>query len=123
MSRPVFDAEKVHPDVQSKLGADDGIIAEVQAAVASNDVVVVGMKQNVFPKKAKAALTAKGVPFKYLEYGSYFGIGRRRLTLKMWTGWPTFPMIFVKGTFVGGATELGALIESGELDKMLAASH
>ena len=38
----------------------------------------------------------------------------------MWTGWPTFPMVFVKGTLVGGADDLTALAESGELATMLA---
>jgi monothiol glutaredoxin len=37
----------------------------------------------------------------------------------MWTGWPTFPMVFVKGTLVGGASELQALIDKGELKGML----
>jgi glutaredoxin-related protein len=40
--------------------------------------------------------------------------------LKMWTGWPTFPMVFVKGVLVGGATDVQALISSGELKKLLA---
>jgi glutaredoxin-related protein len=60
------------------------------------------------------------MPYKYLEYGSYFGPWRRRNALKMWTGWPTFPMVFVKGVLVGGAKELGALIDNGELARMLA---
>jgi glutaredoxin-related protein len=33
----------------------------------------------------------------------------------MWTGWPTFPMIFVKGTLIGGYENLKALKDSGEL--------
>jgi len=37
----------------------------------------------------------------------------------MWTGWPTFPMIFVKGTLVGGAVDLEKLIASGELATLL----
>ena len=37
----------------------------------------------------------------------------------MWTGWPTFPMVFVKGTLVGGASDLDKLIAGGELKKML----
>jgi glutaredoxin-related protein len=37
----------------------------------------------------------------------------------MWTGWPTFPMVFVKGALVGGASDLEALIASGELARML----
>ena len=66
------------------------------------------------------ALTAAGVNFKYLEYGSYFNHWRRRNALKMWTGWPTFPMVFVKGTLVGGASDVEALIASGELKTLLA---
>jgi glutaredoxin-related protein len=81
--------------------------------------VVVGMKQNPFPARARKALEAIGQPFKYLEYGSYFGMWRPRSALKMWTGWPTIPMVFVKGVLVGGSSELQALIDSGELKAML----
>jgi len=59
------------------------------------------------------------VPFRYLEYGSYLHEWRRRNALKMWTGWPTFPMIFVKGVLVGGADDVARLIASGELDRRL----
>ena len=52
-----------------------------------------------------------------IEYGSYWSEWRRRLALKMWTGWPTFPMVFVKGVLVGGAQDLERLINSGELKK------
>jgi glutaredoxin-related protein len=95
-------------------------VREVQAAIAANDIVVVGMAQNPFPLRARRALDAAGMPYKYLEYGSYFGPWRRRNALKMWTGWPTFPMVFVKGVLVGGAKELRALLDSGELARMLA---
>jgi glutaredoxin-related protein len=78
------------------------------------------MAQNPFPKKARKALDAAGVPHQYLQFGSYLGEWRRRNALKMWTGWPTFPMVFVKGTLVGGAGELERIIASGELTKLLA---
>jgi glutaredoxin-related protein len=38
----------------------------------------------------------------------------------MWTGWPTFPMVFVEGTLIGGAHEAEQLIASGELARLLA---
>ncbi|MCB2001610.1 MAG: glutaredoxin, partial [Rhodoferax sp.] len=72
------------------------------------------------PKKARKLLDAAGVPYHYLEYGSYFNTWRNRNALKMWTGWPTFPMVFVKGTLVGGADDVEKLLASGELQKMLA---
>ncbi len=121
MTRPVLDDAHVHPAIRETIARHNaGIVREVQEAVASNDVVVVGMAQNPFPKKARKALDAAGIPFRYLGYGSYLRGWRRRLALKIWTGWPTFPMVFVKGVLVGGASDLSRLIESGELGRMLA---
>ena len=121
MTRNILDEAHIHPAIRETIANNRAdIVREVQAAVASNDVVVVGMKQNPNPKKARKALEAAAIPYKYLEYGSYLDNWRRRNALKMWTGWPTFPMVFVKGIFVGGADDLSRLIESGELKSMLA---
>src|SRR6266542_4306841 len=122
MTRDILDEAHIHPAIRETIaGKHADIVREVQAAVANNDVVVVGMKQNPAPKKARKALDAAAIPYKYLEYGSYLGPWRRRNALKMWTGWPTFPMVFINGTLIGGADDLEKLIETGELDRMLAA--
>ncbi len=119
--RPLLPEARVDPAIRDAMtGNHRDIIDEVEAAIAAHDVVVVGMKQNPHPKQARKALTAAGVPFHYLEYGSYLNTWRRRLTLKMWSGWPTFPMIFVKGVLVGGADDVEKLIASGELKRRLA---
>jgi glutaredoxin-related protein len=122
MPRSILAEARIHPAIRDKIANSHAdIVREVQAAIASNDVVVVGMAQNPFPRRARRTLDAHGIRQKYLEYGSYFGAWRRRNALKMWTGWPTFPMVFVKGVLVGGAREVEALIDSGELGRMLAA--
>ncbi len=121
MSRPLLPESAIHPAIAAQIGTPDkSTLAEVQAAVAAQDVVVVGMAQNPFPRRARKALDKAGVPYTYLEYGSYLGRWRDRLALKMWTGWPTFPQIFVRGLFVGGAEDLQKLIDSGELKTLLA---
>jgi monothiol glutaredoxin len=121
MPRSILDEAHIHPAIREKIASNHAdIVREVQAAIAANDIVVVGMAQNPFPRRARRALDAAGMPYKYLEYGSYFGPWRRRNALKMWTGWPTFPMVFVKGVLVGGAKELRALLDSGELARLLA---
>jgi monothiol glutaredoxin len=121
MPRAVLEEKRIHPAVRERIANHrTEIVREVEDAIARHAVVVVGMRQNPFPRKAKAALDAAGVPFHYLGYGSYFSDWRRRNALKMWTGWPTFPMVFVKGQFVGGADDLAALIASGELKRLLA---
>lgn len=122
MPRAVLPEARLHPairDAVANLHAD--IVREVEDAITAHAVVVVGMAQNPFPKAARRALDAATVPYRYLEYGSYFSQWRRRNALKMWTGWPTFPMVFVRGTLVGGAADLKKLIASGELKRLLGA--
>ena len=124
MSRNILGDADIHPAIRQKVAdyrAD--IVQEVQAAIAAHDIVVVGMRQNPFPRRARKALDRAGAPYKYLGYGSYFGGWRPRTALKMWTGWPTFPMIFIKGMLVGGATDLTRLIDNGELTRLLAKSR
>jgi glutaredoxin-related protein len=75
---------------------------------------------NPFPKQACKALDMIQQPYKYLEYGNYFNSWRKRNALKMWSGWPTFPMVFVKGTLIGGTDDLKSMIASGELKKIIA---
>jgi len=119
--RRVLDESRIHPAIRATIaGHHADIVREVESAVAANDVVVIGMRQNPMPRRARKALDSKGIAYKYLEYGSYLNTWRRRNALKMWTGWPTFPMIFVKGVLVGGATDLERLIDSGELARLLA---
>jgi monothiol glutaredoxin len=121
MPRPVLDESAIHPAIRPKVaGLHADLIAEVQAALARHPVVVVGMAQNPFVKKARRALAAAGVPHHNMDYGSYLSEWRRRNALKMWTGWPTFPMVFVKGQLVGGAEDVARLIDSGELKRLLA---
>ena len=122
MPRTILDEARLHPSIRYKvanLHAD--IVHNVQSAATSHDVLVVGMKQNPMCGRARRALVAAGVAHHYLEYGSYFSLWRKRNALKMWAGWPTFPMVFVRGVLVGGADDLRALIDSGELRRMLGA--
>jgi glutaredoxin-related protein len=116
----VLDEARIHPAIRERIANHHAdIVREVESAVRANAVVVVGMRQNPVVKEARKALAAAGIPYAYLEYGSYLNTWRRRNALKMWTGWPTFPMVFVRGTLVGGASDLAALIASGELKRML----
>jgi len=122
MPRSILDESRIHPGVRDKIASlHADIVKEVEDAIAQHSIVVVGMKQNPNPRRARKALDAKGKAYKYLEYGSYLGPWRRRNALKMWTGWPTFPMVFVNGVLIGGADDLVKLIETGELDRLLAA--
>lgn len=120
MPRAILEEARLHPDIRERVaGLNRDLVDEVQAAVAAHPVVVVGMSMNPYTRRARRALAAAGVACRYLEYGGYLDQWRRRNALKMWTGWPTFPMVFVKGTLVGGASDLDRLIASGELQRLL----
>ena len=120
MPRPVLDEAHIHPAIRTKLAENrQAIVREVMEAIEANDVVVVGMAMNPFPRKARKTLDQAKQPYRYLEYGSYLSRWRERNALKMWTGWPTIPMVFVKGVLIGGSTELQTLVDSGELKTLL----
>ena len=120
MPRQVLDESRIHPAVRERLANHHAdIVHNVQAASLSNPVLVVGMAINPFCRRARKALDAASQPHHYLEYGSYFSRWRERNALKMWTGWPTLPMVFVRGVLVGGASDLQKLIDSGELKRLL----
>lgn len=116
-----LDESKKLAAVSTKMNAFHAdTINEVAKAIEAHDVVIVGMKQNPFPRKARKLLDSLSVKYHYLEYGSYASSWKQRLALKMWAGWPTYPMIFVKGTLIGGSDDLKALVDSGEFDKLRA---
>jgi glutaredoxin-related protein len=105
MARQILPESSIHPAARELVSTSHAdIVREVQAAVAANDIVIIGMKVNPFPRKARRLLDAAGLAYCYLEYGGYLSQWRRRTALKMWCGWSTFPMVFVKGMLVGGAS-------------------
>jgi glutaredoxin-related protein len=118
MTRLTLSQDKVSPAVQEAVGKYHREVVEtVASTVAREKVVVVGMAQNPFVKRARKLLDEAGTKFTYLEYGSYFSLWKPRLALKMWAGFPTFPMVFIDGTLIGGFTELKALKDQGTLPK------
>ena len=121
MPRPILEESRIHPALRESIaGLHAQTLREVQDAVAKNAVVVVGMATNPYCRRARRALESAGIAHRYLEYGSYLSGWRQRNAIKMWTGWPTLPMVFVKGTLVGGCDDLQRLMASGEIQRLLA---
>ena len=121
MPRLLIIENAVHPSIRQKIADNHvDVVQQVTKAIHQHPVVVVGMAGNPMVGKARKALDAAGVKHEYLAFGSYFSQWRRRNALKMWSGWPTFPMVFVHGVLIGGADDLQQLVDSGELKDMLA---
>lgn len=113
---------QIHNNIANEVGGKPDhqlTVQEVQQAIQQHAVVIIGMSYNPHPKAAKKLLDQHNIKYKYLEYGGYLSEWKRRGALKMWSGWQTFPMIFVNGILVGGKSDLEKLINSGELTTML----
>lgn len=118
--RPLLPQERLSPEAaQAIAGFHPDIVKQVAEAVARDPVVVVGMAQNPVVKKAREALAGAGIAYTYLEYGSYFSQWKQRLAIKLWSGWPTFPQVFVKGSLIGGNAETRAALADGTFQARL----
>ncbi len=119
-TRPLLSEEHRTEHVSEKMGAfHPSVISEVVRTVERDPLVVVGMSQNPFVRKARRALDEAGLTFTYLEYGSYLSAWKERLAIKMWSGWPTFPQVFVRGTLIGGFGQMMHGLGDGTLRERL----
>jgi glutaredoxin-related protein len=116
MPRHTLNESQIHPAIQGLIANHHReVVEEVQAAMVQHRVMLVGMRQNPVCKAVRKRLSDANIQHHYLEYGSYFSDWRKRNALKLWTGWPTFPMVFVEGVLVGGDKDVQALLASGAL--------
>jgi glutaredoxin-related protein len=122
-TRHILPSSRLAPTALDKsLAFHRAIVDEVEQAVADSPIVVVGMAQNPHCRKVRNALSAASFDHKYLEYGSYLAGWRERLAIKLWSGWPTFPQVFVRGVLIGGEDLTVAAIADGSLRERLEAS-
>lgn len=120
MPRQTLDDSRLHPAIREEVANQHAdIVHNVNAAALSNPVLVVGMAGNPHCGRARRLLDGAQIPFHYLGYGGYLSEWRPRGALKAWSGWPTFPMVFVKGNLIGGADDLARLVKSGEIKRLL----
>jgi monothiol glutaredoxin len=120
-ARPILPDARISPRAAAQMRAfHSDFLGEVQKTIADNDIVIVGMAQNPVVKRAKKLLDDAGLAYAYVGHGSYLSGYRRRLIIKLWSGWPFFPQIFVKGTLIGGADDLKAELDDGTVKSRLA---
>ena len=73
-----------------------------------------------FSGQTVAALKSVGKPFSYINI---FEDPEIREGLKVFSNWPTFPQLYVKGELIGGADIVAEMYHSGELHELLSDSH
>ena len=122
-NRPLLDAAAIsEPALAAMETYHADLVRHVAETVRREPVVVIGMMHYPSVGKARKALDAAGIKHTYLEYGSYFNGWRPRLAIKLWSGWPTYPQVFVKGVLIGGGNETRTALADGTLQRRIAAS-
>ena len=120
MPRSVLEESRIHSAIRDKIANHHAdIVAEVEAAIAKHHVVVVAWRRTPCQRKRKCSMPQASRTT--IWNTGALNNWRRRNALKMWTGWPTFPMVFVDHVLVGGAEDV-VLLKSGRTQKY-AAEH
>ena len=97
------------------------INAAIDAEVKSNDVLLFmkgtpKMPMCGFSGQCVQILNHLGVPFKGVNI---LESDELRQGVKDYSNWPTFPQLYIKGEFVGGADITREMFQAGELQAML----
>lgn len=95
--------------------------ARIEEQIRSNDILLYMKGTPDFPQcgfsgQTVAALNAVGKPYAYVNI---FEDPEIREGLKVYSNWPTFPQLYVKGELVGGCDIVVEMYQSGELQKLL----
>ncbi len=93
----------------------------IEAELKSNDVVLFmkgtpKMPMCGFSGQVVQILGHLGVPFKGVNI---LESDELRQGMKDYSNWPTFPQLYIKGEFVGGADITREMFQAGELQAML----
>jgi monothiol glutaredoxin len=93
----------------------------IEAQLGEHDVLLYMKGTPDFPQcgfsgQTVAALNAIGKPFAFVNI---FEDQEIREGLKVYSNWPTFPQLCVKGELVGGSDIVVEMYNSGELKELL----
>ena len=97
------------------------IQATIEAEVKSNDVLLFmkgtpKMPMCGFSGQVVQILGHLGVPFKGVNI---LESDELRQGVKDYSNWPTFPQLYIKGEFIGGADITREMFQAGELQTLL----
>jgi len=95
--------------------------SRIEEQLGSHDVLLYMKGSPDFPQcgfsgQAVAALNAIGRPYAFVNI---FEDPEIREGLKVYSNWPTFPQLYVKGELIGGSDIVIEMYQSGELKTLV----
>jgi monothiol glutaredoxin len=99
----------------------DAVITRIEQLIKDNKVMLFMKGTRQFPacgfsNAVVQILKTERIPF---ETYNILADPELRQALKEYSNWPTFPQLYVSGTFIGGCDIVTELHQSGELAKQL----
>lgn len=102
----------------------DDIKAQIDQEIKDHKILVYGKGTKQAPRCGFTLETIDffnqiGYPFEVIDA---LADESKRQALTEMTNWPTLPKVFINGTFYGDTDVLGPMLESGELENVIAAA-
>lgn len=111
----------MYGNTNPKEGLSEAFIAERQQELSGSDVVIYGKGTKLMPM---CGFTAQVIQI-FRELSAQFKVvnildsEELRQGMKLYSDWPTFPQIYVRGEFIGGCDIVTEIYRSGELESLL----
>ncbi len=93
----------------------------IQKQIDENPVILYMKGDRTFPQCGFSARVVDVLEKLKINYATHDILSdpELRFGMKVFSKWPTFPQLFVKGELVGGSDIVYQMYESGELQKLL----
>ncbi len=93
--------------------------SEIEGCINSSDLVLFMKGDRSFPQCGFSARVVEALEDLQVDFKTYDVLSSEELRsgLKIYSNWPTFPQLYLKGELLGGHDIVMSLLQSGELQK------
>jgi glutaredoxin-related protein len=92
----------------------DDLLTSISVSVEKNTCVVITIENGPYTRQILEILKENGIEVQLIEIGTPFTKIKEREMVKIWSGWDSFPQIYLNGFLLGGYEELKLSLEGLE---------
>jgi glutaredoxin-related protein len=82
------------------------LLTSISVSVEKNTCVVITIENGPYTRQILEILKDNGIEVQLIEIGTPFTKIKEREMVKIWSGWDSFPQIYLNGFLLGGYEEL-----------------
>jgi monothiol glutaredoxin len=98
----------------------EAVNKRIEQQLKDNPVILYMKGDKVFPQCGFSARVVQILGQTGVEFATHdiLADSELRIGMKVFSSWPTFPQLYVKGELVGGCDIIMSMAESGDLEKL-----